>query len=48
MGIRLLRVIVGILLISTLIFAFIPNIIIWIITDRSYLSEWGEWVVTGE
>jgi hypothetical protein len=48
MGIRLIRVIVGLLLLVTIFITIIPNIIVWIITGRSYLMEVIDWVVIGE
>lgn len=47
MGLRMLRVFVGILLIVTLPVTVIPFLILWVITDRQYLNEIGDWVVMG-
>lgn len=45
---RFLRALVGLILLSTLIFTIIPNILVWVVTGRNYLGDITEWVATGE
>ena len=45
---RFLRIIVGLLCLSTIAFTIIPSLILWVLCGRFYILEIAEWVVTGE
>lgn len=45
---RLLRLIIGLFLFTTLIFTIVPSLIIWVIIGRFFLLEIAEWTITNE